>query len=68
MSDEVQRALGRIEGELKGLRQDRITDSKKLDVIDKRVTSNEVKAARNGAVTGGLMSGFIMLLKTTLSG
>jgi len=66
MTEEIQRALGRIEGELKGIKTTQITHGSKLDVIDKRVTGNEVRAARNGAVTGGLMSGFVLLLKSTL--
>ncbi len=66
MSEEINRALGRIEGELKGMRRTQKLHGKKLDVIDKRVTANEVKAARNGAISGTLMGGFIVLLKETL--
>lgn len=66
MSEEIQRALGRIEGELKGMRDTQEDHGKKLDVIDKRVNANEVKAARNGALTGGLMTSFVLILKETL--
>lgn len=66
MTEEIHRALGRIEGELKGIKETQVTHGSKLDTIDKRVTGNEVKTARNGAVAGGLMSGFILLLKSTL--
>ncbi|PCI07595.1 MAG: hypothetical protein COB77_04270 [Gammaproteobacteria bacterium] len=67
MMEEIHRALGRIEGELKGMKETQNTHGKKLNEIDKRVIGNEVKAARNGAIGGTLMSGFILLLKSTLS-
>ncbi len=63
MSDEIHRALGRIEGELKGIRKTQTTHSVALVAIDERVNANEVKAAKNGAITGGLMAGFVMILK-----
>lgn len=65
MSDEIQRALGRIEGELKGMKETQHTHGQQLNAINKRVTGNEIKAARNGAVSGGVITVGLMLLKET---
>jgi len=50
--------LGEIKGELKGM-------NKKLDSIDgldDRLRKNEIKASKNGAVSGGVMSVGIAIL------
>lgn len=52
MSNEIMRALGRIEGQLKGVHSRLDTNETKLDSIDGRLRAAEVKSARNGAVFG----------------
>lgn len=65
-SKDIHHVLGRLEGKLDGIEKTQTDHGKKLDVIDKRVNANEIKAARNGAVSGTLMGGFVVLLKETL--
>lgn len=51
MSADVMLILGRIEGELKGIRG----QVDKIDKIDERLRKVETKAALNGAVSGGVV-------------
>jgi len=56
--EEIMLMLGEIRGELKGM-------NKKLDSIDgldERLRQNEIKASKNGAVSGGAMSVGIAIL------
>jgi hypothetical protein len=66
MSEEIHRALGRIEGQLGGIAKTQVEHGKKLDAVDKRVTANEIKAAGTGAIGGGVMSAFVLILKETI--
>ncbi len=63
MSDEIHRALGRIEGELSGIKRTQSLHTKKIDHINGRLSANEAKAATNGAITGGIVTAGILLIK-----
>ena len=64
MSDETARALGSIEGELKGIRE----QLKKLDKIDERLRQVETRSMVNASVAGGVVSMGIGLLLATFRG
>jgi hypothetical protein len=64
--NEINRALGRIEGKI-----DALEDlPKRIDKIDERLRNVEVKAAKNGAiagvVTGGIVAVGIELVKAKI--
>lgn len=64
--NEINRALGRIEGKI-----DALEDlPKRIDKIDERLRNVEVKAAKNGAiagvVTGGIVAVGIELIKAKI--
>ncbi|HEC20660.1 MAG TPA: hypothetical protein ENI97_15195 [Gammaproteobacteria bacterium] len=52
MTSELMRALGRIEGQLKGVHSRLDANDSKLDSIDGRLRMTEIRSARNGAVFG----------------
>ena len=66
MTEEIHRALGRIEGKLDLMSHTQASHDAKLDKIDRRVTANEVKAAGTGALSGGVMGAFVLLLKESI--
>lgn len=64
--NEINRALGRIEGKI-----DALEDlPKRIDKIDERLRNVEVKAAKNGAiaglVTGGIVAVGIEIVKAKI--
>lgn len=64
MSDEIIRALGRIEGQLEGIKAQQIEQGTTLREVDKRLRKVETKAAVNGAVSGGIMATGVSILVT----
>ncbi len=66
MSDDILRALGRIEGQLQGVHSRLDEHSGKLDKIDERVKNVEHKAATNGLVSGGIAGVGMSLLAAKL--
>ncbi|SOD42316.1 hypothetical protein [Nitrosovibrio sp. Nv4] len=56
MSDDQSRSLGRIEGKLDMLIAQHADTNTRLGKMDGRLRDVEMKAATNGAVTGGLVS------------
>lgn len=62
MSDDIMRALGRIEGRLDGIEDWQKEKGAKIDSIDQRTNKLEIKAALNGAVSGGVVSVGIALI------
>ena len=62
----TERALGKIEGELKGIGAD--VGELKVDVksIDTRLRAVEQKATRNGAIAGGVLGITVSLIAATM--
>lgn len=56
------RALGRIEGQLDGIKTIQSEQGTTIRSIDKRVRKVEIKASINGATAGGLMGIGVSLL------
>lgn len=56
MGDGTERALGRIEGRLKGIETEQKRHGDKLDSMDDRMRGIEIKSAKYGLVSGGLMA------------
>lgn len=63
MSDEIQRALGRIESKLESLSESQAEIKKDLRLLNKRVGSVEVSGAKYGATAGAMMTIGIGLIK-----
>jgi hypothetical protein len=61
-SSEVNRALGRIEGKLESIETQNISVQEKLDALSQRLTNHEITAARNGSVSGGIVSILVTLI------
>lgn len=57
-NSEIMLMLGEIKGELKGITQ----SLKKVDAIDNRLRNVEIKAARNGAISGSVAGVGIALI------
>lgn len=66
MSDEIIRALGRIEGQLEGIKTVQVEQGTTIRSIDGRVRNVETKAAVNGAVSGGLMGIGVSILVNSI--
>lgn len=64
--NEVMRALGRIEGQLKGMNQRLDIHSKSLVGMDARIRNLEQRAAARGALAGGVMATGIALISESL--
>lgn len=62
MTEDIQRALGRIEGQLHGINQSLETHGKQLVAIDGRLRSAENKAAYAGGKAGVLTGVGVALL------
>jgi len=54
VSEEIMRSLGRIEGELKGMRSQLSDHGQKLESIDGRLRHVETKTVVTGTVGGGI--------------
>ena len=61
MSEDLQRALGRIEGQLQGIGERLDGHGKQLTAIDSRLRSAETTAAREGG-KAGMLTGVGMAL------
>ena len=60
--------LGEIKGRLDHLRNDQEVLIRNVDAIDARLRAVEIKGAISGAVTGGIVSVAIGLIKQQLTG
>lgn len=60
--------LGEIKGRLDHIQNDQEVIIRKLDSVDSRLRAVEVKSAVSGAVTGGIVSVAIALIKQRLTG
>jgi len=67
MTEEIMRALGRIEGQIDGLKTTVTSIDAKQDKIDNRLRKVEVRGAINGAVTGSIMGVGVSLLVSGLT-
>lgn len=59
---EVNRSLGRIEGKLESIQTQNISMQEKLDALNQRLTNHEITAARNGTISGGIVSVLVTLI------
>lgn len=59
--EEIQRSLGRVEGMLKGMRTEQRRHGKALTSMDDRMRGIEIKSAKYGLVSGGLMAVVMMV-------
>lgn len=66
MSDEVTRALGRVEGKLDCLEKGINANTESIKGLGKRIGHLEVTAARSGALAGGFAGVGFALLTATL--
>ena len=55
-SNELTRALGRIEGKLDMIVSSQATQNERLDSMDERLRHVEQQAARAGAISGGIVA------------
>ncbi|EIJ33352.1 hypothetical protein [Thiothrix nivea] len=68
MSDEMIRAIGKLEGRLDSMHETSKANSDKLDAIDKRLRAVETRSATYGTVGGALAGVGISLLVAKLKG
>lgn len=72
MVDDVSYQLGEIKGLLQGINENVSSLNGKVDGMDKRLRNVEMKAALNGAVSGGIISasvaGVIAAVKASTGG
>ena len=61
MSEQFERALGRIEGRLKGMSIEQRRQGKAIVSIDTRLGTVETQSAKYGAVSGGLMATVLLV-------
>lgn len=66
MSREIIRALGRIEGQLEGIKDQQEAHGEKLDAIDSRVRKVETTSAKHGMVSGGIAGVAVSLLAASI--
>lgn len=66
MTDEVTRALGRVEGRLDGLERGINANTASIKDLGQRIGKLEVTAAKSGAWAGGFAGVGFALLATTL--
>lgn len=62
--DEISRAIGRIEGTIKSLKEDSRAQWQKLDRIEQHLTAQRIKTAGIAGAVSLLMSWLIAKLKT----
>ncbi|ACL71528.1 hypothetical protein Tgr7_0430 [Thioalkalivibrio sulfidiphilus HL-EbGr7] len=62
MSEQIMRALGRIEGELQGIKQVQSQQHETLARVDHRLGDMEVKTAKHGALYGSTAAVGVMLI------
>ena len=65
---EMMLALGKMQGTLEAVAKSQGEIKERLETIDTRLREVEKQAVRHGAVSGGIVSGFVMLAKALLSG
>jgi len=63
--DEINRSLGQLEGKIDSILTEQKRQSKRDDMLDKRLRNTEITGARNGAIGGGLITIAITLIKET---
>lgn len=64
--DEIAFKLGEIHGTLQAIQKNDEAQTKKIDRINSRITSIEVKSAANGATAGGIIAVAIEAIKQSL--
>lgn len=67
MSDEIIRALGRIEGRLDGLEKGQLRVEGKVDKLDERLQAVERSASIYGGASGGVMAVGVALLQAGIA-
>jgi len=68
MSDleEINRSIGNLEGKIDLMLKEQSRQNKRDETLDARLRTTEVKAARNGLVSGGLIAITISIIKESI--
>lgn len=65
---EVMRLLGQIEGKLESIEKTQSDQGDMIKDMNERLQTEEIKSAKGGAWSGGIVSTFIVILTETIKG